>query len=156
MRLDDRITGLLMGLLAIIVIVLSRQIPAVPGTTFGPDLMPTLVGIGLGGAAARIFYTGFRAASPGPWIDVSDWNGQTRGLVCAAWAIAGSLIGILFFNQIGFPLYGFFFALPLMLMMGARPVMAVLVSLAVTAITFLLFYKLLNVPLPVGPLLFLR
>jgi putative tricarboxylic transport membrane protein len=86
---------------------------------------------------------------------VSDWNGQTRGLVAAAWAIAGTIVGILFFDRLGFPLYAFLFALPLMLLMGARPLMAIIVSLVVALAAFLVFYRLLLVPLPVGPLLFL-
>lgn len=156
MRFDDRIVGLLLGLLAIAIIVLARQIPAVPGTTFGPDIMPTLIGLAMAAAAARIFWTGWRTAVPGPLLDVSDWNGQSRGLLCAAWAIGGTLIGIFFLGDIGFPLYGFFFALPLMLLMGARPLVALPVAIAVTAIAYLTFSRLLLVPLPVGPLLFLR
>lgn len=156
MRLDDRIVGLLLGLLATAVILLARQIPAVPGTTFGPDLMPTLIGVAMAGAAARIFWLGWRAASPGPLLDVSDWNGQERGLVCAAWAIGGTLIGIFFLNDIGFPLYSVCFALPLMLLMGARPIVAVPVALVLTLAAYAAFTRLLLVPLPAGPLLFLR
>ena len=156
MRFDDRIIGLLLGLLAFATIYLARQIPAVPGTTYGPELMPTLVGIAMAGAAVRIFYLGLRAATPGPLVDVSDWNGQSRGLVAAAWAIAGTIIGVLFFDKLGFPLYAFLFALPLMLLMRAKPLMAVIVSLVVALAAFLVFSRLLLVPLPVGPLLFLR
>lgn len=156
MQLDDRIIGILLGLLAVATIVLARQIPAVPGTTFGPELMPTLIGVALAGAAGRIFYKGFRVANPGPWLDVSDWHGQTRGLVAAAWSIAGTILALLFFNHIGFPLYAFFFALPLMLLLGAKPLMSVIISLALALVAFVIFSRLLLVPLPVGPLQFLR
>jgi hypothetical protein len=156
MRFDDRINGILLGLLALAIIVLARQIPAVPGTTFGPDLMPTLIGLGMAGAALRIFFLGLRSTTAGPWVDVSDWRGQTRGLVAAFWAIAGAILGILFLNQLGFPIFAVLYALPLMLLLGVRPLLSAIVSVVVALLAFLVFYRVLMVPLPVGPLLFLR
>jgi putative tricarboxylic transport membrane protein len=155
MRLDDRIIALALGLLALATIALAQEIPAVPGTTFGPDLFPVLIGIGLAAMALQIGIKRLRLPAGGPLVDVSDWHGRAKGLVAAVWAIGGVVVGILFFNALGFPLFGFFFALPLMLLMGARPAIATVVALVVVVGTFLFFTRALLVPLPVGPLTFL-
>lgn len=153
MRLDDRIMALALGLLAAVVIWSARGIPSVPGTTFGPDLFPILIGLGLGGAAVGIFVQDLRTAG-GPLLDLSDWHGRYKGILAAAWAILGTVAGILWFDRLGFPLFGFAFTLPLMLLMGARPVTAVVVAALVVLGTHLFFTYALFVPLPVGPLAF--
>jgi hypothetical protein len=155
MRLDDRISGLLIAFLGIVVVVAAREIPSVPGTTFGPDLLPTIVGVALAVCGATIFVGGVRAAGGGPLVDLSDWSGHGRGIIGAIWAIGGTLVGVFYLQTIGFPLFAFVFALPLMLLMGARPLVSTLVSVGVALIAFAIFYYLLLVPLPVGPLTFL-
>lgn len=155
MRLDDRLTGLLLALLGIAVIVGARGIPAVPGTTFGPDLLPTIVGVALAVCGAVIFVGGVRAAGTVPWVDLSDWHGRGRGIVGAVWAIGGTIVGVLYLQTLGFPIFAFVFALPLMLLMGAKPLIAAIVSAVVALVAFAIFYYLLLVPLPVGPLTFL-
>jgi hypothetical protein len=155
MRFDDRIIGIAFAALSLVVIALATQFPSVPGTTFGPDLFPTLIGVAMFGMAARIFVDGLRAPARRCWIDVRVWHGRTRGLVAAAWVIVGIVVGIAFFDQIGFPLFGFLYALPLMLFMRARPITATIVCLVAVLLSYFVFSRLLYVPLPVGPLWFL-
>ena len=155
MRFDDRLLGLALALLAAFVVVQAVEIPAVPGATFGPSLMPTIVGLVMGGCGLIVFAKGVRARAPGPLVDVSVWKGEYRGLACAAWAIGGAVAGIVFLPWLGFPLFGLLYALPLMLMMGARPLAAVPVALVVVLGAYLAFKQLLYVPLPAGPLTFL-
>jgi len=155
MRIDDRIMALGLGLLAAVVIWSARGIPSVPGTTFGPDLLPMIVGVSLAACGVLIFVGGVRAAGTVPWVDLSDWAGRGRGIVGAVWAVGGTIVGVLFLQQLGFPLFAFVFALPLMLLMGARPVISIVVSAVVALVAFAIFYYLLLVPLPVGPLTFL-
>ncbi len=155
MRLDDRLTGFLLTLAGIVVAIAARGIPSVPGTTYGPDLLPTIIGIALAVCGGLVFVGGVKAAADGPWIDLSDWSGRTLGIIGAIWAVGGTIVGVLFLRQIGFPLFAFGFALPLMLLMGARPLVSVVVSAVVALVAFALFYHLLLVPLPVGPLTFL-
>jgi len=155
MRFDDRIIGVAFAALSLAIIVFSRDIPSVPGTTFGPDVFPTLIGIAMFGMAARIFIGGLRRTEGGRWFDVSVWHGQTRGLAAAVWVTGGIIVGLVFFNQIGFPLFAFVYAFPLMLFMGARPVTAAVVSLVAVMLSYFVFSRLLYVPLPVGPLWFL-
>lgn len=155
MRFDDRIIGVAFAALSLVVILLARDFPSVPGTRFGPDVFPTLIGLVMGGLALRIFISGMRRAGGGSWVDVAAWRGQTRGLAAAAWVIAGIVVGSVFFDPIGFPLFGIVYSLPLMLFMGARPAVAVTVCLTAVMVAYFVFSRLLHVPLPVGPLGFL-
>lgn len=155
MRLDDRISGALIVFLGAVVLVGARGIPAVPGTTFGPDLMPTIVGAALAICGATIFVGGARAAGTVPWVDLSDWAGKHLGVVGAVWSVGGTILGILYIGRLGFPIFAFVFALPLMLMMGARLVVSALVAAGVSLTAYAVFVHLLLVPLPAGPLAFL-
>ncbi|TPW30631.1 tripartite tricarboxylate transporter TctB family protein [Pararhizobium mangrovi] len=156
MRFDDRILGGALAIFSICVIVASRRIGSVPGTTFGPDVFPTLIGIAMLILSVRIFVRAARIGGRDAWVDLSDWKGQTKGLVCATWILAGIVIGIAFFDDIGFPLFGLAYALPLMLLMGARPISAFVVTASAVLLSYFVFSRLLFVPLPVGPLTFLR
>lgn len=155
MTFDERILGLALLLFGILVAWHSQAIPSVPGATFGPSLMPTIVGLLMAGCGLSIFIGGVRAADGGPLVDVSVWRGQRRGLACALWAISGVLVGILFMPVLGFPLFGVLYALPLMLLMRARPLPAAIVSVVVVLVAYFAFKRILFVPLPSGPLTFL-
>lgn len=155
MRFDDRIIGIAFAALSLAIIGMATQFPSVPGTTFGPDLFPSLIGVVMFGLGVRIFIGGLRAPAGRGWINVGVWRGRARGLIAAAWVIGGIVVGIVFFDQIGFPLFGLLYALPLMLFMGARPIAATVVCLAAVLLSYFVFSRLLYVPLPVGPLWFL-
>ncbi|WP_332712218.1 tripartite tricarboxylate transporter TctB family protein [Pelagibacterium mangrovi] len=155
MRFDDRIVGAALVLLALFVIWQGQQIPSVPGTTFGPSLMPILLGLLMAACGMTVFIGGLRAAGSVPLVDVSVWKGRPRALITAAWSILGVVLGIVLMPIIGFPVFGLLYAVPLMLLMGARLVAAVPVALVVVLAAYFAFKRLLYVPLPAGPLTFL-
>ena len=152
MRIDDRLIGGALALLSLAIIFGERGLPSVPGTTFGPELMPTLIGIAMGALSIRIFITGLAQNGVSGWFDLSEWKGAVRPVYCAIWTLAGIALGIVLLPVIGFPLYGLGFALPLMLLMGARLVPAVLTSVGLVLVAQFIFARLLFVPLPAGPL----
>jgi len=152
MRIDDRLTGLIFAVLGCGVIFLAQQLPAVPGTTFGPNLMPTLIGIAMLGLSIRIMVTGLRAAHHGPWFDISAWHGRTRGIICAIWTMAGVLVAIYALPVIGFPILGLVYTIGLMLLLQIRLVIALPVGLIVILGLQYVFAQILYVPLSAGPL----
>lgn len=155
MRFDDRIVGVALALLSLFVIWQSQQVPSVPGTRFGPSLMPTVLGIVIAGCGVVNFLGGVRSAGAAPMIDISVWKDRRRGLLAALWSILGIVFGILYMPAIGFPLFGLLYALPLMMLMGARPIAAIPVCVVVVLLAYFAFKRLLYVPLPAGPLSFL-
>lgn len=172
MEISDRITGPAISLAGLALMGAAAQIPAVPGTPYGPGLMPGLIGaalaclglrIGLrawlapaggdsegGASAAGAVQRG--AAQRGAWIDLQDWRGNRRGLACAAYALLGMLALGLGFESLGFPLLAFLYALGLMRLMGAGLGRAALASALLVGLLDLCFGRLLGVPLPHGPL----
>ncbi len=152
MRIDDRLIGGALALLSLAIILGAQGLPSVPGTRFGPELMPMLIGIAMGMLSIRIFLTGVLQNSGTGWLDLSEWKGAKRPVFCAIWTLAGIALGIVLLPIIGFPLYGLGFSLPLMLLMGARPVSAAVTSVCLVLVAQFVFARLLLVPLPAGPL----
>ena len=152
MRIDDRLVGLFFALLGVATILAARRLSAVPGTTYGPDLMPILIGIGMLGFGLKIAAAGFSAARAGPWVDVGAWRGETRGMLAALWTVAGVGAAIPLLPMLGLPLYGLLFCLPLVILARARLLIAVPAVLATVLVAQFIFGGLLHVPLPAGPI----
>lgn len=154
MRIDDRLVGLFFALLGGAVILAARRLSGVPGTTYGPDLMPILIGIGMMGFGLKIAVAGFAAARStsgrGPWIDLGAWTGETRGILAALWTVAGVGAAIWLLPVLGLPLFGLIFCLPLVVLARARLVVAVPAVVATVLAAQVIFGGLLHVPLPAG------
>lgn len=152
MRIDDRLLGIAIALLGLGVIYEAWRLPSVPGTTFGPGLMPGIIGICLAGLGAKIASARFLTGSGhGQLLDLSVWRGQWRGIAGASWTILGTGLAILYLPEIGFPLLGLGYAIPLMLFMRARLLPAMAVSGIVVLLLHYIFTNLLYVPLSRGP-----
>ena len=152
MRIDDRLVGLFFALLGVATILAARRLAAVPGTTYGPALMPILIGIGMLGFGLKIAAAGFSTARTGPWVDLGAWQGQKRGILAALWTVAGVGAAIQLLPVLGLPLFGLLFCLPLVILARARLTIAVPAVLATVIAAQFIFGELLHVPLPAGPI----
>lgn len=152
MRIDDRLVGLFFTLLGVGTILAARRLSSIPGSVYGPDLMPILIGLGLTGFGLKILWAGVANSGSGPWIDVSAWEGRTRGILSALWTILGVAASIPLLSKLGLPLYGLLFCLPLMVLARARLIMAVTAVLATVIVAQFVFGEMLHVPLPAGPI----
>lgn len=148
MILSDRITGPLLALGGAAVIAASTRLSAVPGVRFGADRMPTIIGILLVICGVIIAVGGFRR--PVPLLDLSEWEVPPRSVLAALWSTLGVIVAIALFRWAGFPLLALVYALGLMLLMGARPMTAILASLGTMLVLFYGFSEILHVPLPTG------
>ncbi len=80
-----------------------------------------------------------------------------KGLQGALAVMVLCVIYTLLFKPLGYVLDSFLLSLVIMYMIGKRnPVQMILVSLLVPLIMFVLFYQILKVTIPMGPLQFLR
>ncbi|QDY70644.1 tripartite tricarboxylate transporter TctB family protein [Qingshengfaniella alkalisoli] len=151
MRIDNRLFGIAIVLLGAAVIYEARHLPKVPGSTFGPGLMPTIIGICFSGLGIKIALSAFMKPADGmPLVDFSAWNNQGRGIIAAIWTLMGALLSILFLQPIGFPLLAVIYVFPLMLLMKARPVPAAIVAATTVLGLHYVFTNILFVPLPSG------
>ncbi|MDO9707493.1 tripartite tricarboxylate transporter TctB family protein [Paracraurococcus lichenis] len=151
MHLSDRVTGAVLVALGGAAALGGSRLPAVPGQDVGPAAFPMLIGFGLvlcGGLIALGIGSSFEvpeeeAAGPGPWR-----LGGLRALVPPALL----LFYVLASEPLGFLLTAAIMVLVGALALGARPVLAVPLALAMPPLIHLAFYKLLRVPLPAGVL----
>jgi hypothetical protein len=112
--------------------------------------MPTLIGLGMIGFGLKIFWFSLKAPEHGPWLDVSAWAGETRGILAALWTVLGVAAAIPLLPALGLPLYGLLFCLPLILLARARLLVALPAVLATVLIAQFIFGEVLHVPLPAG------
>ena len=120
MRFNDAITGAVLVVFAAAEISYTRTFPSLHGQAYGPNLFPTLIGIGLAGCGFILILRGLlarrRAAysnptnttnnlingSIGGWIDISNIVDSRHARINAVLAIAFLLIYIFLSDWIGF------------------------------------------------------
>lgn len=124
--------------------------PAMPGQKVGPALFPGLVAAGLAACGALLVWRGLR--SSGRWLVLGSWAYRVRPLIGFVSVLAGLALYVVLAEPLGFHLTGFALMLAWTLIFGARPGVAVPVSIAAPILIHLAFYKLLRVPLPWGVL----
>jgi putative tricarboxylic transport membrane protein len=134
------------GLLGLAALLLARDFPPIPGQAYGPALFPTVLGAGL-----VLCAIGAAMQAPPPRTPPAT----ARGRMAAIGYALAPLVVILAWDVAGWPLIAFGLGSALLMLGGARPVVALVSGLAFAAVTWILFAMLLRVPLPRGPLSFL-
>lgn len=134
------------GLLGLAALMLARDFPPIPGQAYGPGLFPMLIGAGLIVCAIG---AGLQAPKP------REASPSTSARVAAlAYALA-PLVVLLAWDVAGWPLIALALGTVLLMLGGARPIVALVSAFCFAAVTWGLFAMLLRVPLPRGPLDFL-
>jgi putative tricarboxylic transport membrane protein len=124
--------------------------PAMPGQKVGPALFPGLIAGGLAACGALLVWRGLRSGDR--WLMLGSWVQRPRPLIGFVSVLAGLAIYVVLAEPLGFHLTGLALTLAWTLIFGARPAVAVPVSIAAPVLIHLAFYKLLRVPLPWGVL----
>lgn len=153
MRVNDAFFGLALLALGVFVWLHAAGFPKVPGTAYGPAFFPQVLAAGLGVTAILLIWRGARQVMSGgglsdfaPWIrEPGRWLGLL--LMLSSLAIYAWLDDILGFHLTGFAITAIFMAY-----LGVRLWQALLYSLLTVIAIWLLFARLLLVPLPGGPL----
>ena len=127
-------------------VLLARDFPPIPGQAYGPALFPTVLGLGLLVAAVLVALQRPKGA---PALAVPQRN-RVAAVACAV----APVVVILGFETVGWPLLAFGLGSVLLLLAGARTLVALATALGLAALTWVLFAMLLRVPLPRGPLTF--
>ncbi len=156
MRVNDAISGAVLVIFAAAEIAYTRTFPSLHGQSYGPDLFPSLIGIGLAICGVLLIIRGLLArrdtasANSMKWIDTSNIADSKHAKTNALLIIVFLFLYIFFSDVIGFIPLSFCTIAFLLYRLGSSIVASVIIAVAATAVIQLLFAKILLVPLPAG------
>jgi putative tricarboxylic transport membrane protein len=153
MRVNDALFGFVLILLGMAVVLMARTFPDMPGQDFGPALLPTLIGVGLGLCGVGLVVGGLRYHRAHPWIEFGEWAGSRQHVIDVALVVGGLILMILLWDLLGFLILATAFTAALIVRFREGRVLSSLVVAVIAA--FVIdwgFRHLLLVPLPQGPL----
>ena len=133
-------------MLGLAVMLLARDFPPIPGQAYGPALFPMVLGAGLVACAIGVMMQ----APP-----ASGAPASARGRMAGLFYAAAPLVVILAWDVAGWPLIALGLGTALLMLGGARPLVALIAAACFATVTWVLFAMLLRVPLPRGPLDFI-
>jgi hypothetical protein len=148
MKLNDAIPGAIFVLIAMIVLFKAGSFPTLPGQPYGPGTFPGIIAAVMLLGGLTLIGSGVKSRTPA--IVLSDWI-RTPGASGRMAAVVGFVLAYIFLSKpIGFPLLVPVLLTLLLLIMKVRPWVSVVVALVVTGALWLLFARVLMVPLPLG------
>lgn len=150
MRVSDAVSGAVCVAAGAALAFHAASFPRTAVQAYGPGFFPALLGIAL--AASGLLLIGRGLAARQPLLALPDWVRRP-----AAWARLATLPACVLAYMALAPVIGFLGAasLPTAAMLAAlthRPALSMAVAVGSALAIWLVFAKLLLVPLPVGPL----
>lgn len=152
MKVNDAVGGSLLLAGAVAIALYARTLPAIPGQQYGAGAFPLVIAGGLGACALLLLWKGFRTWREVPLFTAPEWGRRPRALAGVAATLVLVALYILFSEPVGFVPFSVAILFCLFLVLGARPLPAILVAVVATLAIQLAFVKLLRVPLPWGVL----
>jgi putative tricarboxylic transport membrane protein len=150
MKFNDAFFGAFFAVLGALILVQVQGFPAIPGQQYGAGAFPGLVGTGFVVAGLLLIVLGVRDRAGASWATFDPWLRSRRHVTAAAAIVLGTVAYILWVDDIGFLLLAPAVLLLWFLLLGVRPLPAVITALVAVALIWYVFYKLLRVPLPWG------
>jgi putative tricarboxylic transport membrane protein len=152
MKFNDAIAGALFVAIAICVFVYAGTFPAMRGVAYGPDLFPRIIAVMMGVGGATLIVGGLRPAGRQPWLQLADWARQPKSYGLFAAVVGSMVFYILASDRLGFLLSSFLMMSGLLLVTRgpARLVSSLVVAAVVSAAIYLIFVRMLRVPMPYG------
>jgi len=144
----DALAGVLLALLGSYVFLAARTFPNLSGGYPGPGLFPQLLGILLAFSGAGLVLNSLLAGTlfrGAPVVKASS-----REVIGALFVVLAVVVYILLVERLGFVPLTFLILAGLMVRLGVPGRWSVAVGAALTVLLYLLFARLLRVPLPGG------
>jgi len=155
-KVNDAISGAVLVVFAVAEIAYTRTFPSLHGQSYGPDLFPTLIGIGLAGCGVLLIIRGLLSrrdpslANSSKWIDSSNIAMSKHARFNALLIILFLFLYIFFSDVIGFIPLSLCTISFLLYRLGSSIAVSIIIAIVATAVIQLLFAKILLVPLPAG------
>lgn len=150
MKINDILTGILIGAFAAALSLYSLTLPQMPGQNVGPGMFPQLIAIGFMVCAATLILRGIKTSPRSAWIKMPDEFSDVRNIFRFLLVPATLVIYIWLADWLGFILTAALLLLALFLAFKVRLRSALIVAILGSLCIHYLFYKLLEVPLSWG------
>ena len=148
MKMHDGLLGAIFAALGLAVIVQSFGFTIPRHLQFGPGLFPRLMGAGMLVCALGLMAGSVRQKLP--LIARPEWFSDRRLTLNVVLIPAACVFYYLASTAVGFQVAALVILVGLFMVNGVRPLQAILVGLAITAATTIVFASILHVPLPWG------
>jgi len=150
MKLNDGLTGLLLIAFSIALLVHASSFPDLPGQSFGPSVLPSLVAAGLIVCSLIMIVRALRASPRHALLEWDEWVSNPRLVGAFASVILAVAFYIAFSDWLGYLVAAPLALLVVLLACGVRPRASVPLALLVSAGIHYIFYGMLKVALPWG------
>jgi putative tricarboxylic transport membrane protein len=147
MRFNDAVIGVAAMIFGLVVVVHVQSYPEMDGGMPGPSLFPTVLGILILIAGAVQIPRGIRSRAPFAKC-LPDFT--PKGVANIAMTIAGVLFYVYASDFLGFLLTSFCVMFVLMLLLKGKFALSALVAAGAALCIYIVFNKMLLVPLPAG------
>lgn len=150
MKLNDAILGAAFLALSIWIAASALAMPRMAGTAIGAGTFPLVVAamMAMGGLALTL--SGVKTWRRAPVAQLSDWLSSRPALTRAGASIVFVVIYAALGEWIGFPLLVPPMMIALLWLTTGRPLASVILGCLISAGVWLLFARVLMVPLPLG------
>ncbi|HBP29827.1 MAG TPA: tripartite tricarboxylate transporter TctB family protein [Advenella kashmirensis] len=148
MKISDTLSGIMIGIFAIIVFAMSLSFPPTPGQEYGSGLFPRLIAIGLLICSVCLIVQSRRRRDKQQWL---AWHGLNTVTFLRFCMIPASLVFYFLTAQwLGFFISSGIILMLLFLVFGVKPVRGLILTVISVLTIHLCFYNILQVPLPWG------
>jgi len=149
-KINDAVFGALLVFFGVVVLVHVQAFPKIPGQQVGPALFPGLVAAGLAVCGVLLVASGIRHRAQQPWAQTAAWMRSGRHVVAFVAIVGGVALYVALAQRVGFLIVAPVLLIVWFVVLGVRPLLAVVVAAIATMVIWYAFYKLLRVPLPWG------
>lgn len=150
MKINNVLSGLLIGSFGAAIYLHARSFPPMPGQNVGPNMFPQLIAAGLMVCAMILVFHGLKTLGTEGWITLPDWLGQRRIALGFLLIPLVLVFYVAVSESLGFLPTAVILLMALFLVFKVRLRTALIVAMLGSLCIHTLFYKLLKVPLPWG------
>lgn len=150
MKINNVLSGLLIGSFGAAIYLHARSFPPMPGQNVGPNMFPQLIATGLMVCAMILVFRGVKTLGTEGWITLPGWLGQRRIALGFLLIPLVLVFYVAVSESLGFLPTAVILLMALFLVFKVRLRTALIVAVLGSLCIHTLFYKLLKVPLPWG------
>lgn len=150
MKIDDAITGLLLGVFSVVVFIAALSFPPIPGQSFGAALFPIWISIGMFICAVCLVVQGVRRRRAGYRMTVPAWLHDKAAIIRFLLIPATLVLYFAVADTLGFFITASLILVILFRGFGVRWLTSFIVAIVGAFAIHAMFYGVLKVPLPWG------